>query len=244
MKPHSCPPIYLAAGIVLALLVAGFGCVIRTEHTIEAHITLDIRHIEDDAEEILKFIDGETNTLSGTVAAPTEEAGKKAGDGSSGRLERILNWLDPMPTAYAAALKEGSPLVKEIAVQLRKRNGAISALKAQGCMGENNRGYVELRDCDGLADSDKRNEAQKLLADENKDRKALHKEIARLNKDQEGLSVGTVERVYAAQRLKRGNPGDIFQLPPAGEYFDDFKDSEQGKALGSECLPEAWVSLR
>jgi len=236
----------LAAAFTLALLLAGLGCVIRTENTIDAHITLDIRHIEDDAEEILKFICGETDTLEGINGTSDENAATQEDsppDQSSNSPWRVLDWLNPMPAAYAAELKSSSPLVNEIAVKLRERNDAVVALKRQGCLGENNRGYVALRECDALEDTDKRNEAQKQLAEENKDRKALYKEIARLNKDQPGLTVSTVESIYAAQRLKRAKPGEIFQLPPAGEYFDEFKASQAGKTLGAKCVPEAWVTI-
>ncbi|MBI2435886.1 MAG: DUF1318 domain-containing protein, partial [Candidatus Hydrogenedentes bacterium] len=186
------------AFLIAALLIVG-GCVLRTEHKIEAHITLDIRHIEEQAEATLDYIEGKTDTVPDlelpAAAAPTSW------------LRNTLDALAPVQVAYAAELKAESPLVKQILDSLRARHAQVDAMKKQGCFGENNRGYVELRECDALKETDKKNEAQKLLSEENKDRKALYNEIARLNKE-EGVSVSMVESIYAMERLQRAATGE------------------------------------
>ncbi len=214
--------------LIIALLV---GCVIRTEHKIDAHITLDIRHVQEQAEDVLDFIEGKTDTLPGF-----EE------DASTSWLYRSLELLDPFEEVHAAELKTDSAKVKQIATELRKNNAAVAKLMASGCLGESNRGYVELQECDALKDADAKNAAQKLLASENKARKALYNEIARLNKD-DGLSVTAVENIYAVQRLKRGKSGQRYQLPKAGKLFDEIKASALGKKLGSACKAGVWVVI-
>tara|TARA_R110001592_G_scaffold144739_3_gene368097 strand:- start:164 stop:841 length:678 start_codon:yes stop_codon:yes gene_type:complete len=214
--------------LIIALLV---GCVIRTEHKIDAHITLDIRHVQEQAEDVLDFIEGKTDALPGF-----EE------DKPTSWLQRSLQALDPFTVVHAAEMKTDSPKVKQIATELRKNNAAVSKLVSSGCFGETNRGYVELQECDDLKDADAKNEAQQLLASENAARKALYSEIARLNKD-DGLSVTAVEQVYAAQRIKRGAPGERYQLPSAGEIFNEIKASDLGKKLGAACTPGAWVTI-
>lgn len=219
----------IAAAFMLAsLLVVTVGCVVRTEHTINAHITLDIRHIEQQADDLLNFIEGDTDTLPGEKTS---------------MLKRALDFLKPIQTAYAAELKSSSPATQELAKSMRERNAQIEAYRSKGCFGENNRGYLELRECDALADGDARNEAQKLMADENKDRKALYAEIAKLNQD-DGVSVGTVESIFHGQRFKRGKSGEAFQAPAAGEFFNALKDTPQAKALGDAFQPGAWVILK
>ena len=47
------------------------------------------------------------------------------------------------------------------------------------------------------------------MADENKDRKSLYAEIAKLNADQ-GVTVSTVESIFHTQRFKRGKAGEVF----------------------------------
>lgn len=216
-------------GTVAMLVLA--GCVIRTEHKIDAHITLDIRHVQEQAEEVLDFIEGKSDTLPGfeEEAEPTSW------------LRRALDAIDPFETAYAQ-MNTKSAKVEEIATALRKNNEAIAKLKKDGCLGETNRGYVELRDCDALADAAAKNAAQQLVADENQGRKALYSEIARLNKD-DGVTVTKVEQIYAVERLKRGKTGEHYQLPPAGDLFNDVKGSDVGKKLGDQCKPDAWVTI-
>ena len=220
----------IAGGFLLAAVLVILGC-LRTEHKIDMHITLDVRHIQEQAEQVLDYTEGKTDALPG-LEAPA----------ATSWLRNAMDALDPMPTAHAQELKSSSPLVKEIADSLRARNGEVSTLKKTGCLGENNRGYVELQDCDGLKDTEKKNAAQKLLADENKDRKALYNEIARLNKDQ-NVTVSTVESVYALERFGRAGSGERVQLPAAGEMFDKAKASATGKKIGAAAQAGAWVTV-
>jgi len=223
----------ITAAIVIASLLVVLGCtVIRTEHKIEAHITLDIRHIEEQVDDIFDFVEGETDTLP-----PLEAAGPESS------LRQRLRWLDPCPVACAQEdMKNTSALVKEIATRLRERHARVQAVKDNGCFGENNRGYLELRDCEDLADADYKNRVQQLMAEENKDRKALFNELARLNHDS-GATVSTMETVGAMSKLKRAGQGEWVQLPEPGKEFDEVKASSLGKKLGTECRAGAWVRM-
>jgi len=222
---------FVFVGVLTGMLV-GAGCVVRTEHTITAHITVDIRHIEKQADDVLDFIEGKSDTLPTAAAAPAPTS----------YLENFLRLIDPVPTAHAEATYSLSPLATQIAKRMQDRNGDVATLKSTGVIGENNRGYLELRE-GGSADADARNKAQQLMAEENKDRKALYNEIARSNKEA-NVTVSAVEAVYAQKRLMRGRTGEAYQLPPAGADFDEFKASAAGKALGDDAKPGAWVTLR
>ena len=220
-------------GALLSLGIA-LGCVIRTEHRIDAHITLDIRHIADQAENVLDYVEGKTDTLPGLEPAPKPES----------RLRSLINTLDPMPTAYAEELKvTTSPLIVEIATKMRERNPEVAALKQQGCLGETNRGLVELRDCAATQDGEKQNAAQKIVAEENKDRTALYNEIVRLNREMPDMNVAKVQSIYALERLNRGRSGELFQLPAAGPSFDSIKGAPLGAKLGDQCKPGAWITI-
>lgn len=218
----------------LIVLLLFWGCVIRTEHKIEAHITLDIRHVATQAEDVLDFIEGKTDALPGLP-----EGGEPVS-----WWQRAVDVLNPIPVAHADTLQvTTSPLVQEIALRMRERHAAVEALKGKGCLGETNRGYLELRDCDTVREAEQRNEAQKLIADDNKDRKALYAEIARLNKEVSNLTVSTVESIYALQRLNRAKPGQWYQLPGPGEDFETVKKSDLGSKLAEQCKPDAWVMI-
>ncbi len=209
------------------------GCVIRTEHTIDAHVVVDIRHsIEEQADDVLDFIEGRSDTLP---------KGEENNDTSWLRIP--LEFFSPVRTAYAAELKSSSPTVTEIAKRLRERFEKLELLRKGGCLGENNNGYVELRPCDLLKDREAKHDAQQLVASENGDRKALYMEIARLNKE-DSVTLSLVERVYAERRLERAREGQVFQLPPEGEEFEKFNASPKGKRLGDACVPGAWVEIK
>lgn len=224
------PPFGLGAMVLLALTGIGAGCVVRTEHTINAHITVDIRHIEEQADDVLDFIEGKSDALP----AATAEAPKP-----TSYLHTFC--ACSIPCRWPAPRKGLLSLAQDILKKMQSRDD-VATLKATGCFGENNRGYIELRDCVALKDAEKRNAAQKLLAEENKDRKAFYNEVARINKDA-NVTVSAVEAVYAQKCLVRAKSGEAAQLPTAGPDFDEFKASAAGKALGDKCQPGAWVSI-
>jgi uncharacterized protein YdbL (DUF1318 family) len=220
-----------------AIKAAGFlvlvGCVVIPD-TFDMSISIDIRHIKQQADDLLGYVAGEIDDL------PEIEAD----DGpQSSRLRQLFEFLSPVRVVYAAQAKDSSPLVTKLAIKMRERNAELSKLKKTGAAGENSRGLVELVKPEALGGSDEKNAAQRLIAAENEDRKALYKEIARINSDQ-NLKVGAVERVYAQKRLERAKRGELFQLPPAGEDFGAFKQSTAGKKLGSACVPGTWVTIR
>lgn len=218
------------AAIVLALV---FGCV-TIPSTLDLNIDITIRHIEEQADEFLDYVEGKSDALPGLE--------EESSDGAS-LFQRGIDFVAPMRAVYAAEFKDSSPRVTQIAEKMRGRNKDIEALKGKGFAGENNRGFLESVNANALSSPEERNEAQRMVAAENEDRKALYKEIARLNKDQ-NLKVATLERVYAQKRLERAKPGQMFQLPPAGDDFNKFKASPAGKKLGSQCMPDAWVAIK
>ena len=220
---------------VAAVLVIAAGCVLRTKHTIDAHIVVDIRYVEEKADDVLDFIEGKTDELPDVGAKPVSW------------LDQLYDHVAPIRTAYAAEADEEmdakSKLVDELLEKMRERHTKIEALKKTESLGEDNRGYVALRESEALADPEKKNEAQKLVHEENTDRKAFYKELARLNRGR-NLTLTDIERVYARKRLERAKPGEIFQLPPEGKDFDKFKEEPAGKKLGDACKPDAWVKIK
>lgn len=212
------------------LTVAAFGltvgCVV-IPNTFDANINVTIRHIEEQADGFLDYVEGTTDSLEG-------------GDKTS-FLRKSWNFVSPIQTAYAAETNQNSPRVKQIGAKMKERYSNVTAIKKSGAVGESNRGMLELVKPDAIGDAEKKNQIQRIIAAENGDRKALYNEIARLNKDQ-NLNVGQVEKIYAKQYIQRAKKGDLIQMPKAGPAFDAIKGSGLGKALGGKCTPGAWVA--
>ena len=229
----------LAFGITLTVVLV--GCVIRTEHRIDAHVTLDIRHIDQQAEAVLDYMEGKTDEVPELTPAPTSA--------STSMLDPLLAIFNPMPVAYAEEnLKTESARYRQILQSIHERAGEIQKLKSSGCVGETNRGYLELRDCAETANADRKNEIQKLMSDENGDRKAFYSEIVRLNESENAkITVNYVERLYAFKRIERASKGEAYQLPPnapdapADYSFEAFKKTALGQKLGGAAQPGAWI---
>lgn len=149
-------------------------------------------------------------------------------------------WARETPPAWLEG--EDAFAALEAAKAMRTRHDEVAALKAEGCLGENARGYLELRPQRRLEDPEEKNAVQRLLAAENADRRTLYRETARASGTLH-LSVSAVERRFAAAWLRMGQPGALFELPKSGEAFDAFVQSEAGRALGPLCKPGAWVAL-
>ncbi len=223
----------LFAGALTGVMIVTIGCVIRTQHTIDAHIRVDIRHIQEQADAVLDYIEGRTESI------PLD--GDAAGDVSW--RQRFLEVIHPVPEARASeSLQETSPEVNRLAQRMRERHPELQALKNDGCAGEDNRGYAALRDCGALDTQEARQAAQELIDAENEDRQALYEEIARLNAER-NVPRSQVERIFAQRRLERASSGEIFQLPPSGQAFDRFRNSARGQRLGDQCVPNAWVRI-
>lgn len=218
----------LPGAAVLAVVL--LGCKLTTEHRIDAHITVDIRHIQEQASDIVDFIEGDSDELS--VDAPS----------NTSMLRTLWNAVAPVQVAHAAELNSKSPEVERIAKELRALQSEIDQLMAKGYIGLDNRGYLALRPHPDLDDAEAKNETQRFIAKVNDLRNALYREVARLNRDS-GASLTTVERVFAGEFRDRAKSGHWVELPEAGAPYDTFLDSDLAKKLGDKAKPGAWVQV-
>jgi uncharacterized protein YdbL (DUF1318 family) len=88
---------------------------------------------------------------------------------------------------------------KEIKARIKARLSVINALKADGIIGENNRGYLEFI-------GSKKPKADVVSA-ENSDRKQVYSAIAK----QQGVTADLVGKRRAKQIAQRANPGHWVQ---------------------------------
>ncbi len=222
---------FVAVGVVLIV-----GCIIiPSKHEINAHIQLDIR-LEREAAQILDFIEGKTDELPPSLPTSTTNQDKASW------LPALYQSLMPIQRAYAQDLKSDSAKARELAVKLRERRPVIDDLKAKGYIGEDNRGYAALRDHADLKDAKVKNEVQRIVHEENNDRKALYREIADLNQDKRA-TLSQVERVFARAYRQRAQSGHWIQLPTDPEDLEEFKQTSAGKKLGDKVKAGEWVQI-
>ena len=98
-------------------------------------------------------------------------------------------------------IKEMTPEVQAALENRRSRFDQLKDLKAQGIVGENNRGYVEVLGNDFSARS--------LVDSENNDRRVIYKTIEVQNNLSGALE--TIEKVFAQVQRDKASSGDKMQ---------------------------------
>ncbi len=190
---------------------------------------------------------GTTSSFTEQITSPPVEPAEL-----QQQADGMLDYLDGKTAALPQSLLEGAPLAHtdEDAAQkmmlaadaMRARAGEIADLKARNALGEDNRGYLTLRSTDYLANADEKNLLQQVMAAENENRKDFYRAMAR-TREERGLTLTQVERVFAARRIVRAPSGVLMQLPRDGAEFDRLKASPLGAALGETCQPGVWVKI-
>ena len=108
--------------------------------------------------------------------------------------------------AFAGAydIKEMTPEIQNALSSRQQRYAELQQLKAQGAVGENSRGYVEVLKDGGNAGS--------IAASENSDRKVIYQAIVQQNNlGPQGL--GAVETAFAEVQRDKARGGDWVQSP-------------------------------
>jgi uncharacterized protein len=107
-------------------------------------------------------------------------------------------------TAWAQKEPE-SQAVSALKKQIRERFPRLAPIYQKGAVGENNQGWLELRDLNNLSPAEK-NEVKPLVDSENRDRRALYLEVAKsMNVSPDQLI--KVQRIFAEKWQQSASPG-------------------------------------
>jgi len=132
------------------------------------------------ADRIIRDVYGE----SGDKAAPAQENRSAPASEPRSGLERPF-WLGMLevviPAAEAAAnIDVSSPAIRQLQAAMKARHRQLKPWYDQGVIGMTHDGLIAIRDLKAVPLKDRRRLKQ-LVAEENRDRKALYAEIARVN---------------------------------------------------------------
>ena len=117
------------------------------------------------------------------VDKPTTEQSSGAGSFADGglRISRlIIDWLIPSAHAQTANLDISSPAIGKIEAFMRARHAQLLPYYNSGAIGLTANGLVAVRDAKSIPLS-ARKSVNQLVADDNRDRSALYREIAAAN---------------------------------------------------------------
>jgi uncharacterized protein YdbL (DUF1318 family) len=149
---------------------------------------------------------------AGTGGGGAADAGDGGGAlGRNGLLSLLLG-ASPAYAQEVAAPEVSNPAIRRIIDSRAKRVSEIDQLKAQGVVGENNLALLELRDLEAITDLRRRADAQRLVREENADRKRLFEEIAAA-KNVDRSQLGKIQETYAGTLRDQARKGDWIQMP-------------------------------
>jgi uncharacterized protein YdbL (DUF1318 family) len=105
------------------------------------------------------------------------------------------------------------------AIQNREFNkDDIDEFKREGAVGENNRGYLELRPLERLEkDAAYKKLVEQLLAEENHDRQIIMQRIIAINPEVQTADPAEIESAFAKLNRDNARPGEWLQTP-TGEW--------------------------
>ena len=162
--------------------------------------------VEDAAEQIIQDVIG--------VSDEQDESGASTNSMDSTAIYAYLNpinWVVGTAHAQNVDIKLSSPAIREITARMKGRfNSALKTHLDNGTIGFSNQGFVETVNPDALSLKD-RQQVRKLIADENRDRKALYRELAVANKHPEWEQ--QIQDVFVREWIDEAQTGWYYQNP-------------------------------
>jgi len=118
-----------------------------------------------------------------------------------------LDWFIPTARAAEPDIDVNTPAIKRITASMEQRHDKLKPYYESGAIGLTQEALVAVRDLNTVA-LPKRSQVKQLVAEENEDRNALYREIARANDHPEWES--NIRDVFAERWVKKA---------PAGWYY-------------------------
>ena len=154
---------------------------------LSACVTINIYFPAAAAEEAARVI--VRDVLKGEEQVPPQDEQKQEGEDQSSVHEpdavlllagRLMEWLVQPAMAGQADIDINTPAISRLRKSMSRRQQQLAPWYRSGAIGFNEKGLVAIRDLKKVPLKE-RNKVKKLVADENRDRNALYREIARAN---------------------------------------------------------------
>jgi uncharacterized protein YdbL (DUF1318 family) len=156
------------------------------------------------AEEFVGEVLGEPNE-DGSLFSPFDLSGKTLLLAANGVLDFVL----PSAQAQQAEIDINTPQINAIKARMAKRQqNSLSPLFDAGAVGFSSDGLVTIRDRSAVSLSERRG-LESVVADENRDRKAVYREIAVANGHPEWEQ--DIQQTFAREWVKNARSGWFYQ---------------------------------
>jgi uncharacterized protein YdbL (DUF1318 family) len=125
-------------------------------------------------------------------------------------LRGLLRVLDPIPAAVAAQpdINIQTPAINQLTAQMTQRHRQLTPFYASGAVGMTDNGLITVRDAAAVP-LKSRNDVNRLVAEENRDRNALYAEIAKANGNPQWEP--DIRRTFAARWVANAPGGWWYQ---------------------------------
>lgn len=133
---------------------------------------------------------------------------KRLGDYASRIPLLVLQWLVPAAEAQQANLDISSPAIGKIEASMRARHAQLLPFYNSGAVGLTDNGLVAVRDASAVPLSS-RTTVNQLVADDNRDRAALYREIAAANGHPEWET--QIQQTFARRWIDLAQSGWYYQ---------------------------------
>jgi len=132
-----------------------------------------------------------------------------------GGFETLLAWAGPsVAHAQDVNVNITTPAIRMLKDSLKGRSTQLLPYYKKGALGENNQGFLEARNQQGL-DLKQRAELNRLIGAENADRRALYEEIVKANNIDKGL-IPQVAKLFANSWRSQAPSGSWVQKDDGG----------------------------
>jgi len=181
-----------------------FVTMLFTSACVTINIYFPAAAAEKAAEKIVEDVLG--SSPSSQPEQPPPPSGDKEGHvpHSSSIADLLLDFLVPAANAATPNFDVDTPAIRQLQARMKARNSSLSPFYASGAAGFGNNGLVVERDAAAVGLKD-RARFQKLVNEENKDRNALYREIAKANGHPEWES--EVRAVFARKWIEKASRG-------------------------------------
>jgi uncharacterized protein len=188
----------LVVATAMAVLVGGPACV-------TINVYFPAAAAEQAADKIIEEVWGED---SGKAAAGKSSKADPIVDGARRVSRLFVDWLIPAAHAQQANLDISSPAIGKIEASLKARHAQLLPYLNSGAVGLTADGMVAVRDAKSIP-LNERKTVNQLVADDNRDRAALYREIAAANGHPEWES--QIQATFARRWIDRAQSGWYYQ---------------------------------
>lgn len=186
---------HVAAAAITALSLGIGGCV-------TINVYFPAAAAEEAADKIIDEVWGDD------ARKPAGEQSSEVSGMAAGIARLVLEWLVPPAHAQQANLDISSPAIGKIEASLKARHAKLLPYFNSGAVGLTNNGLLAVRDPKAIPLS-ARKTVNQLVADDNRDRAALYREIAAANGHPEWEK--QIQATFARRWIDRAQSGWYYQ---------------------------------